>query len=72
MRVFLFLRPVYTLYIRLFPQPKPTWTLILGSGMISLLEPRRRRAGTEERCATGSTLDLKLARLLREACADLG
>ena len=53
-------------------QPKPTWTLILGSGMISLLEPRRCRAGIEERCVTGSTLDLKLAWLLREACTDLG
>jgi hypothetical protein len=29
-------------------QPKSTWTLILGSGMISLLEPRNSRAGMKD------------------------
>ena len=53
-------------------QPKPTWTLILGSGMISLLEPRRCRAGIEERCVTGSTLDLKLAVALARSLHGFG
>ena len=85
LREFIFLlRPAYTLYIQLFPQPagkalpccfphslNRPWTLILGSGMISLLEPRGCRAEMEERCVTGSTLELKLARLLGEACQSL-